>query len=92
MQDADYADQADSADYGDYADYAEYADFAEYADYAGYAEYAEQLTADGAHHCPVGSIWPFFYTVCKSYTTAGHGGHDKQVWALVVHMLNQWPF
>ena len=28
-------------------------------DGAGYAEYAEEITADGAYHCPVGSIRPF---------------------------------
>ena len=68
----EYADYADQADYADYGDYADYAEYADFAEYADYAGY----------------IWPFFYTVCKSYTTAGHGGHDKQVWALVVHMLN----
>ena len=42
------------------ADYAEEPDYADYAEYAGYAEYAEELTADGAYHCPVGRIRPFF--------------------------------
>ena len=37
-------------------------DRAEYAGYAEYGEFAEQLTADGAYHCPVGSIWLFFFS------------------------------
>ena len=39
------------------------ADQSDYAEYAGYAEFAEYLTAEGAYHCPVGSIRPFFSTV-----------------------------
>ena len=53
-------------------DNAEYAGYAEYAENAGYAEYAELLTADGAYHCPVGSITPFllyhlFHSICHQY-------------------------
>ena len=54
------------ADYADYAEYAEHAGYAEYAENAGYAEYEVQLTADGAYHCPVGSIWLFLQ--CKYLT------------------------
>ena len=59
-----YADYADYVDHAEYAEYAGYAEYAEYAGYAVYAEYAEELTADGAYHCPVGSIRPFF-TLCS---------------------------
>ena len=44
----------------EYAGYAEYAEYAECAECAGYAKYAEGLTADGACHCPVGSIMAIF--------------------------------
>ena len=35
-----------------------------YAGYAENAEPAEKLTAEGAYHCPVGSIWLFFLLHC----------------------------
>ena len=42
-------------------------------DSARYAEHAEQLTADGAYHCPLGSIMPFLTVKDGIY---GSGGHD----------------
>ena len=77
MQDAVSTDQTDKADYVDYADYAEYAGYAEYAEYAecaecaGYAKYAEELTADGACHCPVGSIRPFLTLLYPGFKYLG---------------------
>merc|ERR1711884_158320 len=60
VQDADYAEYAGYAGYTEYAEYADYAEYAEFTGYAEYAEYAEKLITDGAYHCPVGSIMPFF--------------------------------
>ena len=55
------------------------ADYVEYAGYAGYPEYAEYLTADGAYHCPVGSIWLFL-----TFTLAGVDKH------FMVYIYNNW--